>query len=80
MKKDDVVIGAMYIARAGGRLVYVRIERESRHGGWETLNTCTGRLIWIENAKRLRRIVARAERDLGLTRQADGDDDDDFRD
>ncbi len=54
MKKDDVAIGATYIAKVSGRLATVRIDRESPHGGWEATNAETGRAVRIKSAQRLR--------------------------
>jgi hypothetical protein len=54
MKKSDVAIGATYVAKVSGRLATVRIDRESRHGGWEATNAETGRSVRIKSAQRLR--------------------------
>jgi hypothetical protein len=54
MKKNDVAIGATYVAKVSGRLATVRIDRESRHGGWEATNAETGRAVRIKSAQRLR--------------------------
>ena len=34
MKKKDVKVGQTYLAKVSGKVVRVRIDRESRHGGW----------------------------------------------
>jgi len=54
MKKADVKVGGAYAAKVSGRLVDVRITRESHYGGWEAENLVTGRLIRIRTAARLR--------------------------
>ena len=43
MKKSDVKIGAVYTAKVTNKLVQVRIDAESRHGGWEATNLTTGK-------------------------------------
>jgi hypothetical protein len=58
MKKRDVQIGQTYLAKVSGRLAPVRIRRESAYGGWDAVNTKTGRSVRIRSAQRLRRVVA----------------------
>ncbi|GMU83737.1 MAG: hypothetical protein AMXMBFR47_36070 [Planctomycetota bacterium] len=58
MKKNDVELGATYVAKVSGKRVHVRIEREGTHGGWEAVNVETGRKIHVKSAQRLRRAVA----------------------
>ncbi len=58
MKKNDVELGATYVAKVSGKRVHVRIEREGAHGGWEAVNVETGRSIHVKSAQRLRRAVA----------------------
>ena len=62
MKKNDVEIGAAYVAKVSGKLARVRIERESPYGGWEAVNVDTGRRVRIKSAQRLRRAVSDAKR------------------
>ena len=57
MKKQDVSIGATYIAKVSGVLAKVRIDRESPYGGWHGTNLTTGREIRIRGAARLRRLA-----------------------
>jgi hypothetical protein len=47
MKKRDVEIGGVYLAKISGRLTTVRIVSESVYGGWEAVNTATGRSVRI---------------------------------
>lgn len=54
MKKEDVQIGATYVARVSGKLVAVRILGASQHGGWDAANLVTRRRIRIRSAARLR--------------------------
>jgi len=55
MKRQDVQIGSIYIAKVSGVLAKVRITGESPYGGWRGKNLATGREIRIRTAARLRR-------------------------
>ena len=55
MKKKDVTIGSIYEAKVSNKLVKVRIDSESIHGGWNATNLSTGRGVRIKTAGRLRR-------------------------
>ncbi len=54
MKKDEVKIGGIYVAKVSDRITTVRIESVNRHGGWNAVNTATGKRIRVKNAQRLR--------------------------
>ena len=54
MKKDDVQLGGTYVAKVSGSLTTVRIQRESQYGGWDAINTVSGRPVRIKSAQRLR--------------------------
>jgi hypothetical protein len=54
MKKHEVRIGGVYVAKVSGALTRVRIHRESRYGGWEAVNLATNRPVRIRSAARLR--------------------------
>ena len=54
MKKKDVCIGGVYLAKVSGRLAKVRITGESRFGGWDAVNCETNRQVRIRGAQRLR--------------------------
>ena len=54
MRKSEVEVGGIYIAKVSGRLVKVRIDRVSPHGGWVATNLVTGRPVRIKTAGRLR--------------------------
>jgi hypothetical protein len=43
MKKREVEIGGVYVAKVSGRLVTVRIDGESPYGGWDATNLGTRR-------------------------------------
>jgi len=61
MKKDDVRIGATFLAKVSGAVVPVRINEEKwrgdKHTGWTGTNTLTGRSVYIKSAQRLRAAV-----------------------
>lgn len=54
MLKKDVQIGNTYAAKVSGRIARVRIDSESRYGGWNGTNIDTGRAVRIKSAARLR--------------------------
>jgi len=54
MKKSEVEIGGVYVAKVSGRLVAVRIDHEAPSRGWYGTNLRTGRTIRILSAARLR--------------------------
>jgi len=54
MKKADVKIGSVYGAKVSGKVVPVRIDAESAHGGWAGTNQATGKQVRIKSARRLR--------------------------
>jgi hypothetical protein len=54
MKKNEVKIGGLYRAKVSDKLVTVRIDSTNSHGGWNAVNTATGKRIRIKSAERLR--------------------------
>jgi hypothetical protein len=54
MKKREVEIGGVYAAKVSGRVVAIRIDRESPYGGWDATNLATGRIFHVRSAARLR--------------------------
>ncbi|MGB2985246.1 MAG: winged helix-turn-helix domain-containing protein [Phycisphaerae bacterium] len=54
MKKNEVKIGGMYVAKVSDRIVAVRIDSTNSKGGWNATNTRTGKRIRIKSAQRLR--------------------------
>lgn len=54
MKKKDVVVGKHYTAKISGKLTTVRLDNESRFGGWDATNINTGREVRIKSAAKLR--------------------------
>jgi len=54
MKKHEVRLGGIYLAKVSSKLARVRIERESRYGGWMGKNLETNRPVRIQRATRLR--------------------------
>lgn len=58
MRKADVKIGGIYIAKVSNKLTRVRIVIESQYGGWDAMNIETNRAVRIKTAARLRRDVS----------------------
>ncbi len=54
MKKSDVKIGGEYAAKVTNKLVQVRIDAESRYGGWDATNLATNKKVGIKSVQRLR--------------------------
>ena len=69
MKKNEVKVGGMYLAKVSDKLVTVRIDSAHSKGGWHATNTATGKRIRIKNAQRLRG-VARARAKKGEAPEA----------
>lgn len=59
MKKRDVRIGGVYVAKVSEKLVHVRIDRESPYGGWDATNLATDRVVRVRSAARLRGVAAK---------------------
>ena len=57
MKKNEVQIGGVYTAKVTNKVVQVRIDAESRYGGWEATNLETGKKVRIKSPTRLRAAV-----------------------
>jgi hypothetical protein len=57
MKRDEVQIGKVYTAKVTDKLVPVRIDTESRYGGWDGVNLATGKKVRIKSPQRLREEV-----------------------
>lgn len=54
MKKNEVEIGGVYVAKISGRLTHVRITAVSQYGGWDAVNVNTNREVRIRSAAKLR--------------------------
>ena len=54
MKKNEVQIGGVYTAKVTNRLVELRIDAESRYGGWDGTNLATNKKIRIKSPAKLR--------------------------
>ncbi len=54
MKKSEVKVGHVYVAKVSDRLVPVRIDSAHSRQGWNATNTKTGRRVHIKSAQRLR--------------------------
>ena len=57
MKKNEVKIGGVYTAKVTNKVVQVRIDAESRHGGWDATNLATGKKVRIKSPPALRAAV-----------------------
>ena len=57
MKRDEVKIGGVYTTKVTDKLVPVRIDAESPHGGWDGTNLSTGKKVHIKGPQRLREEV-----------------------
>jgi hypothetical protein len=57
MKRSDVKIGGVYIAKVTNRLVQVRIDSESKYGGWNATNLTSGKGIRVKSVQRLRGVA-----------------------
>ncbi len=62
MKSSEVKIGGVYTAKVTNKVVEVRIDAESQHGGWEATNLATGKKVRIKSAQRLRGEAAKKGR------------------
>jgi len=62
MKRSDVQLGGVYIAKVSDKLVQVRIDGENRHGGWDATNLATGKRVRIKSAQRLRGEAGKPQR------------------
>lgn len=54
MKKDQIRIGGTYLAKVSDKVVPVRLDAESRYGGWDATNMATNKKVRIKSAQRLR--------------------------
>lgn len=63
MKKSEIDIGGVYVAKVSGKLARLRIERESPHGGWEATNLETKRGVRVKSPRRLRYVAQGLEVD-----------------
>lgn len=57
MKKHEVIVGGIYVAKVSGRLAPVKIVQENPLGGWNGVNMDTHRGVRVRSAARLRRPV-----------------------
>ena len=61
MKKNEIKIGQAYMAKVNNSEAPVRIDAESRHGGWDAKNLVSGRKVRIKTAQRLHRQCTQAD-------------------
>ncbi len=55
MKKNEIQVGKHYMAKVSGHMATVRIDGESRFGGWDATNLRTSKKVRIKSAQRLHR-------------------------
>lgn len=58
VKKNEVQIGKVYLAKVSDKVVPVRIDAESPHGGWDGTNMSTNKKVRIKSPQRLRGLAA----------------------
>lgn len=54
MKKDQIKLGGIYLAKVTDKVVSVRLDAENPHGGWDATNLATNKKVRIKSAQRLR--------------------------
>jgi hypothetical protein len=57
VKKAEVQIGKVYVAKVSNKLTKVRLDLECQYGGWLATNLATQRQVRIRSAAKLRREV-----------------------
>ena len=66
MKKNEIKVGQVYLAKVSDKVVQVRIDAENPRGGWDATNLATHKKVRIKSAQRLRaaaRTSSRAKAD-----------------
>ena len=53
MQKKDVKINGVYTVKVGRNRTHVRITQTNSHGGWDAINTITGKNVRIKSPQRL---------------------------
>ena len=71
MKKNEVKIGHLYVAKVSDKLVTVRIDSTHSGGGWNATNTATGKRIRIKSAQRLRGVPGGRKKKAEITEATD---------
>ncbi len=54
MKKNEVKVGGVYVAKVSDKFVQVRLDAENPRGGWDATNLATKKMVRIKSAQRLR--------------------------
>lgn len=54
MKKDQIRLGGVYLAKVTDKVVPVRLDAENPHGGWDGTNLVTNKKVRIKSAQHLR--------------------------
>src|SRR5947209_982987 len=61
MKKQEIQIGSLYLAKVGARSVEVRIEGSLTKGGWNAKSVASGKPVRIKDAAKLKPVKAAPE-------------------
>jgi hypothetical protein len=72
MKKSEVKIGSVYTAKVTNKVVQVRIDAESRYGGWDGTNLETGKKVRIHSPAKLRSAVGHNSAPAGAKKTKGG--------
>jgi hypothetical protein len=72
MQKSEVTIGGVYTAKVTNKLVQVRIDAQSRYGGWDATNLATGKKVRIKSPAKLRAAVGGDSAATGATKAKGG--------
>jgi hypothetical protein len=72
MKKSEVKMGGVYAAKVTNKSVQVRIDAESRYGGWDGTNLSTGKKVRIKSPARLRAAIEGDGAAMGATKAKSG--------
>lgn len=59
MLKDQVIIGGKYAATVSGKRAVIEIKSVSQYGGWNAVNTATGREVRVRTVRRLKHPAAK---------------------
>ena len=57
MKKDQIRISGVYIAKISDKLTRVRIDGQNAHGGWDATNLSTNKKVRIKSPAKLQALV-----------------------
>ena len=70
MKKDEVKVGGVYVAKVSDKLTRVRIDGVNPHGGWDATNVATDKKVRVKSAQRLRGEAGKGKKQEAATADA----------